>query len=76
MPRSFDSDDRDPVLRFTENVECPVCEEIFEGDFVDLTKSLSVSDMTEPPQGVHECPACGCEFGSVMTGWMFYSEAG
>lgn len=76
MPRSFDSDDRDPILRFTENVECPVCDEIFEGTFLDLTESLSVSDMTEAPIGHHCCPECGQDFISLMTGWMFYSEAG
>lgn len=76
MPRSFDSDNTESVLAFTENVECPRCEELFEGSFVDYSQSLSVQDMTEPPEGVHECPGCQLHFRSEMTGWMFYSEAG
>lgn len=76
MPRSFDSDDRDPTLTFTENVECAACGEISEGEFRDESASLSVQDMTDPPVGSHNCPACGAFWRSEMTGWMFYSEAG
>lgn len=76
MPRNFDSDDAQAALTFTENVECPHCATIFEGQFYDLSQSLSVQDMTEPPIGQHECPECLWEWPSKMTGWMFYSEAG
>lgn len=76
MPRAFDSDDDPGVLAFTENVDCPVCGEVFEGLFEDRERSLSVQDMVEAPWGDHECPECGTEFMSKMTGWMFYSEAG
>lgn len=76
MPRAFDSDDHDPVLRFTENVNCPVCEEPFEGDFEDRSRSLSVQDMADPPVGEHQCPNCGVTFTSQMTGWSFFNEAG
>ncbi len=76
MPRSFDSDDRTAILRFTENVECPRCEEIFPAQFVDLTQSLSVQDMTEAPLGAHWCPSCDHRWSSRMQGWMFYNEAG
>lgn len=76
MPRSFDSDQNPGSLRFTENVSCPICGETFEGTFVDYTESLTVEDMVSAPMGEHECPECGIEFNSVMTGWMFYSEAG
>lgn len=76
MPRAFDSDHDPEALIFTENVSCPVCEEVFEGQFVDDTWSLSVQDMTVAPFGDHECPECGNEFISTFTGWMFYSEAG
>lgn len=76
MPRSFDSDDRWPVLSFTENVTCPICGEIFEGLFFDRTMSLSVQDMIEAPQGDHECPWCESTFSTDMSGWMFYGEAG
>jgi hypothetical protein len=76
MPRAFDSDDPEPVLGFTENVECPGCEQIFEGEFLDQTQSLSVQDMVESPRGEHTCPSCGLAFSSEMTGWMFYGEAG
>lgn len=76
MPRSFDSDDRDAVLRFTENVECPDCGEIFESEFLDQSRSLSVQDMVDPPRGDHVCPACGRSWDSAMTGWIFYTEAG
>jgi uncharacterized protein (UPF0212 family) len=76
MPRHFDSDDRTPQLIFDENVECPACREIFEGQYFDHTQSLSVEDMVEAPKGDHECPYCEHKFSSVMSGWMFYSEAG
>lgn len=76
MPRSFDSDSAPAELRFTENVTCPACGEIFEGSFVDYTESQSVEDMTEPPVGEHECPRCGHGFRSELTGWMFFTEAG
>lgn len=76
MPRSFDSDDDPAVLRFTENVDCPRCGEIFESDFVDQSQSLSVQDMVVAPFGDHECPECGQCWVSPLTGWMFYSEAG
>jgi uncharacterized Zn-finger protein len=76
MPRAFDSDSDPQVLTFTENVECPFCGEIFEGEFVDHTKSLSVQDMVVAPTGKHECPECGRTFTASMSGWMFYGEAG
>lgn len=76
MPRSFDSDDPDPTLEFTENVDCPSCGEIFEGTFHDLSGSLSVQDMVDPPVGSHDCPLCRRQFTSLGTGWSFYSEAG
>lgn len=76
MPRSFDSDDREAVLRFSENVECPRCGEIFEGEFLDQSSSLSVQDMVDPPTGRHCCPSCGGSWDSEMTGWMFFGEAG
>lgn len=76
MPRSFDSDSDPELLDFTENVECPHCSEISEGRFLDHTRSLSVQDMVEAPLGEHECPECGHQWSSAMTGWMFYSEAG
>jgi uncharacterized protein (UPF0212 family) len=76
MPRAFDSDDSDPVLGFTENVECPRCGEIFEGEFLDHTQSLSVQDMVESPRGDHACPSCRHAFSSEMSGWLFYGEAG
>lgn len=76
MARLFDSDSPSPVLSFAENVECSSCGEIFEGTFIDYTASLSVEDLTAPPLGRHECPECGVQWSSEMTGWMFYSEAG
>lgn len=53
-----------------------MCGEIFEGDFLDHTQSLSVQDMVVAPIGDHECPGCGATFATTMTGWMFFSEAG
>lgn len=77
MPRSFDSADGDGlVLRFTENVDCPACGTTFEGVFHDQDQSITVEDMTEPPVGEHECPACGHRWASAATGWAFFSEAG
>ena len=76
MPRVFDSDGEHRDLRFTENVECPGCGEVFEGEFLDHTKSLTVQDMVDAPTGTHECPVCRKSFGTAMTGWMFYGEAG
>lgn len=76
MPRGFDSDADPAVLVFHENVECPFCSEIFEGQFLDHTQSLSVQDMVVAPFGDHECPECGREFSSTLSGWMFYGEAG
>lgn len=76
MPRAFDSDETDPVLQFTENVTCPVCGEVFEGQFYDESSSLSVQDMTDPASGSHVCPECDHEFSSEATGWSFFSEAG
>lgn len=78
MPRSFDSDDvaraLHPVLRFSENVECRVCETVFEGEFVD--DSMTVEDIVAPPIGTHRCPACGHEWISELTGWTLFGEAG
>lgn len=79
-PRDFDSDevargDRH-VLRFTENVECRLCETVFPGEFVDLTGSMTVEDMTDPPIGTHTCPACGHQWSSELTGWQMFTEAG
>lgn len=78
MPRAFDSDDvlrsNDPLLTFTEFVVCPSCGYEFESDFHD--NSLSVEDIVDPPYGEHICPQCVIRFGSHMTGWTFYSEAG
>jgi uncharacterized protein (UPF0212 family) len=76
LPRAFDSDADPQVLRFTENVECPGCGEVFEGEFCDHTASLTVQDMVDAPTGEHECPVCGLCFASAMTGWLFYGEAG
>lgn len=76
MPRHFDSDAKTPRLIFDENVECPACKEIFEGQFFDHTQSLTVEDMVDPPSGDHECPFCEYKFSSTISGWMFYSEAG
>jgi ribosomal protein S27AE len=76
LPRAFDSDSVPEILRFTENVDCPRCGEIFEGEFLDHTQSLSVQDMQEPPRGAQVCPECGHGFSAELTGWMFYGEAG
>lgn len=76
MPRQFDSDETDPVLQFSENVTCPGCGEVFEGEFYDQSRSLSVQDMTDPPVGRHRCPVCDGEFRSEATGWVLFSEAG
>lgn len=76
MARIFDSDDPEPVLRFSERIECPSCGEEFEGLFVDRTRSHSVQDMSEPPVGDHVCPWCGHGFSSEFGGWLFFSEAG
>jgi uncharacterized protein (UPF0212 family) len=76
MPRAFDSDSAPEILRFFENVDCPGCGEIFEGEFLDHTQSLSVQDMQDPPVGEHDCPECGFTWQAELTGWMFYGEAG
>lgn len=77
MPRDFDSDAvarGEAVLRFTENVDCPRCDTIFESVFHD--DSDTVEDITDPPTGTHTCPACGHRWTCEMTGWTFYTEAG
>lgn len=79
MPRAFDSDERaeiPEIPRFYENVDCPRCAVVFEGTFTDVTGSMSLEDMTDPPQGVHDCPGCGLGFASEFTGWSNFSEAG
>lgn len=76
MPRAFDSDSDPEVLVFTENVTCPRCGEVFEGEFVDETRSLSVQDLSVVPLGDHDCPECGVRFCTSLSGWMFYTEAG
>jgi hypothetical protein len=75
-PRAFDSDKHEGQLWFHEQVDCPVCDEVFLGEFVDQTRSLSVEDMVEPPIGSHKCPACGEEFISELSGWVMFGEAG
>lgn len=78
-PRSFDSDEQSHLnlaLRFTENVDCPVCGLVFEGVFIDRTGAMSVEDLTDPPVGEHRCPVCGHRWCSGLTGWTFFSEAG
>lgn len=79
MPRAFDSDDiaRDAHphrLRFTENLDCPQCTLVFEGEFFD--DSLTVQDLVDPPVGYHRCPRCGHQWTSELSGWTFYGEAG
>lgn len=76
MPRAFDSDEPSGIPRFTENVTCPRCGEIFESWFHDDSSSLSVQDMTDPSTGVHDCPSCNHTWASQATGWSFFSEAG
>lgn len=76
MPRGFDSDLNPEDLVFTENVECPRCGEIFEGQFVDQTASLSVQDMAVAPFGDHQCPECGRQFITTLSGWIMFGEAG
>lgn len=81
-PRAFDSSDHtdaDPgqfMWRYAENVECPICFLVFEGEFHDLSGSLSPEDMVDPPIGTHTCPECGHQWTSGMTGWTFFSESG
>lgn len=77
MPRAFDSDAArhlPTALRFTENVDCPICDTTFEGVFHD--DSDTVEDMTDAPVGSHTCPSCHHEWISGMSGWTFFSEAG
>ncbi len=77
MPRQFDSDAvarGQQMLRFTENVDCPQCELVFEGVFHD--DSDTVEDIVDPPVGEHTCPGCGHHFATALTGWTFFSEAG
>ena len=75
MPRGFDSGEpAGGLLLFFENVECPACETVFEGEFYD--DSMSVQDITEPPVGSHKCPECDTEWISQATGWTLHSEAG
>ncbi len=76
MPRSFDSDLNPEDLVFTENVECPRCGEIFEGEFRDSEASLSVQDMAVAPFGDHECPECRHRFVTTLSGWVMFGEAG
>lgn len=77
-PRAFDSDDvargLQVGLRFTENVDCPQCDTVFEGEFHD--DSMTVHDITDPPTGEHTCPACQHRFPTEMTGWTYFGEAG
>jgi hypothetical protein len=71
--RAFESDQPGRLV-FTEWVDCPACGTTFEGQFFD--DSDTIQDLTEAPQGAHECPECRYEWVSGMTGWTFFSEAG
>lgn len=77
-PRAFDSDDaahaQHSALRFTENVDCPRCDAVFEGEFFD--ESMNVQDIAEPPSATHTCPVCQHRWVSCLTGWTMYGEAG
>ncbi len=73
MPRDVDSSDNG-LLVFFERVDCPACGTTFEGQFRD--DSDTVQDLTEAPQGAHECPECRYEWVSELSGWTFFSEAG
>jgi uncharacterized protein YlaI len=75
--RTFDSDDvarGAAVLSFTERVDCPACDTIFDATFQD--DSLTVEDISEAPTATHVCPACRHTFTTAMTGWMWFGEAG
>lgn len=77
MPRGFDSDAvarGEQALRFVERVDCPACALVFEGVF--HADADTVEDLAAPPVGAHTCPGCGHGFGTELTGWTFYSEAG
>lgn len=77
MVRGFDSDEVSRgthQLRFTEWVDCPVCDTVFDAVFVE--DSISVEDIVDPPCGPQVCPCCGHTWVCQMTGWMFYGEAG
>ncbi len=74
MPRDFDSGLPSQRWLFTERVDCPACDTMFEGQFHD--DSDTVQDIAEAPQGCHACPVCGYQWVSTLTGWTFFSEAG
>ena len=74
MARAFDSDQPPARWLFTERVDCPACGTTFVGEFRDDSDSLQ--DLTDAPQGAHECPECLHEWVSGMTGWTFFTEAG
>lgn len=76
MPRTFDSDDPAGAgpLVFEELVDCPQCDTTFTGQFAD--DSDTVQDVTEAPQGIQTCPACGYEWVALLSGWTFFTEAG
>lgn len=74
MPRDFDSDQPAERCVFTEQVDCPRCGTTFEGLFSD--DSDTVQEITEAPQGTHQCPKCGYQWVSDFSGWTFFSEAG
>ena len=79
MARDFDSDDIERAediqeLRFAENVECPECGTLFEGEWYE--PAMSVHDIVEAPEARHRCPLCALEFTTALTGWTMYTEAG
>jgi uncharacterized C2H2 Zn-finger protein len=79
VPKLNDTDDelhQDKVLRFSENVDCPKCGTLFEGnwiaDVIDVEQIAGVEDFV----GDQTCPKCGHVFHEDYTGWHNYSDAG
>ena len=76
MPRTFDSDEHritGGLLTFAANLDCPECELVFEGYWVD--DSLDAEQMTDPPEDEFRCPRCGHVFEAEYPGYFNYGDA-
>jgi uncharacterized C2H2 Zn-finger protein len=77
MPRTFDSDEhrvRGGLLTFAANVDCPACELVFEGVWVD--DSFDAEQVTDAPEAEFTCPRCDEVFEAEYPGFINYGDAG
>jgi hypothetical protein len=79
VPRNYDSDEQAKTgakLTFSANIDCPECDTVFEGLWVD--DAIDVEQLVDPPVNYQSCPntKCGHRWEEEYPGFFNYSDAG